>query len=184
MDHNILAICFDFGDTLVDESTEIKDEHQVTQQAELIPGAAEVLQALKARGYPLAIVSNGPVGNVYNVLSQESLLELFDALAISEALGVEKPAAGIFVHALDHLSISREDYGRTVMVGNHLEADVLGANRLGMISVWLDWAPRYPKTVSDNGAVPRHTIKEPLELLPLIDRLEDDSGAFRTKEEV
>jgi HAD superfamily hydrolase (TIGR01549 family) len=184
MEHHILAVCFDFGDTLVDEATEIKDEHQVTQEAELIPGAAAVLRALKARGYPLAIVSNGPVGNVNNVLSQECLLELFDVLAISEALGVEKPAAGIFVHALDQLGISREDYGRTVMVGNHLEADVLGANRLGMISVWLDWAPRYPKTAPDNGAVPQHTIREPLELLPLVDRLERVHRGPQTKEGV
>jgi HAD superfamily hydrolase (TIGR01549 family) len=172
MSHHLLAVCFDFGDTLVDEATEIKDEYQVTQEAELIPGAANVLHALKAQGYPLAIVSNGPVGNVENVLGQNRLLALFDALAISEALGVEKPAAGIFVHALDRLGIAQEDYGRTIMVGNHLEADVKGANQLGMISVWLDWAPRYVKVPDGPGAVPQHTIREPLELLPLVERLE------------
>jgi len=77
MSHHLLAVCFDFGDTLVDEATEIKDEYQVTQEAELIPGAANVLHALKAQGYPLAIVSNGPVGNVENVLGQNRLLALF-----------------------------------------------------------------------------------------------------------
>ena len=88
--HNILAICFDFGDTLVDQATEVKDETFTTQRGELIPGADSVVRELKRQGYRLAIVSNGPVGNVRNVLSQHSLYDLFDAFAVSEALEVDR----------------------------------------------------------------------------------------------
>ena len=49
----ILAICFDFGDTLCDEATEVKDETNTTLRAELIPGAAETVLELKRRGYRL-----------------------------------------------------------------------------------------------------------------------------------
>ena len=49
---NLLAICLDCGDTLADEGTEIKDENEVTLRAELIPGAAEMVRALKARVTP------------------------------------------------------------------------------------------------------------------------------------
>jgi hypothetical protein len=41
-----------------------------------------------------------------------------------------------------------------------------------MISVWLNWAPRHRKTPADDLEIPRHTIDEPLALLPLLDELE------------
>ncbi len=172
MDHNLPAICFDFGDTLDDEGTEVKDERLVCQSAELIPGAAEMLHRLKAQGYRLAIVSNGPVGNVDNVLSHYGLLDLFDVMAISDAIDLHKPDPAIFHWALDRLGIDPADYGRTVMVGNHLDRDVKGANDTGMISVWLDWSPRYPKEPTSPAEVPQYRIGTPLELLPLVERLE------------
>ena len=47
----LAAICFDFGDTLADEATEIKDETMTTLRAELIPGAGDMVRELKRRGY-------------------------------------------------------------------------------------------------------------------------------------
>jgi len=172
MPNHLLAICFDFGDTLIDQASEVKDETLTTLHADLIPGADRLLRELKRRGYPLAIVSNGPVGSIPNVLGYYALLDLFDVCAISEGLGVRKPDSRIFCYALDHLGIPRNQVGRTVMVGNDLAADVAGANDLGMISVWLDWAPRHRKTPAGDLEVPRHTVYEPLALLPLLDELE------------
>jgi putative hydrolase of the HAD superfamily len=172
MNSYLLAICFDFGDTLVDESTEVKDETLTTIRAGLIPGAGDLVRELKRRGYKLALVADGQVGTYYNVLTQHSLYDLFDVFAISEELGVEKPHPHMFIYALDQLGIAKEDYHRSAMVGNYLERDIRGANQVGMISVWLDWAPRRPKAPADPSEVPQHTIKMPLDLLPLIDRLE------------
>jgi HAD superfamily hydrolase (TIGR01549 family) len=172
MERSILAICLDSGDTLVDEGTEIKDAAGVTQSAELIPGAAEMVQALKARGYRLALVADGPAGTFTNALGPRGLLALFDALAISGQVGVEKPDARIFRHALDSLGIAPRDYGRVLMVGNNLERDIKGANALGLVSVWLDWAPRRAKVPRDESEQPRHTIRTPGELLELVARLE------------
>jgi len=172
MVHYLLAICFDFGDTLVDEASEVKDETLVTLRAQLIPGAGEVVRELRRRGYRLALVADGPAGTYHNVLTQHGIYDLFDAFAISEQVGAEKPNPRMFIHALDQLEIAREDYGRTVMVGNYLERDVKGANQVGMISVWLDWAPRRPKVAADPSEVPQYTIKMPLDLLPLVEGLE------------
>jgi len=175
--HYILAVCLDFGDTLVDQSTEVKDDTLTTLCGKLIPGAGEVVRELTRQGYRLAIVSNGPVGNIRNVLSQHNLYDFFDAFAISEGLGVEKPDPRIFIHALDELGIAKEDYGRTMMIGDHLGCDIKGANGMGMISVWLDWAQHYPKAPADESEVPQHTVKTPLDLLPLIESLEREHGA-------
>jgi HAD superfamily hydrolase (TIGR01549 family) len=171
--HYLYAICFDCGDTLVDEGSEVKDARGVTLHAELIPGAADAIRELKRLGYPLALVADGPVATFTNVLTHYDLYDCFDAFAISEEVGVEKPAPRMFIHALDQLGISRVDYRRVIMVGNNLARDVKGANDLGLISVWLDWAPRRSKTPADASEVPQYTVKTVETLLPLILKLDD-----------
>ena len=171
MARNILAICFDCGDTLVDEGTEVKTVGDVSLYADLIPGADTLLHALKERGYPLALVADGPTATFENNLKPHGLYRLFDAYAISEQVGVLKPDARIFVQALTQLGMALEDYGRTVMVGNNLARDIKGANALGMISVWLDWAPRRAKVPADESEIPQFIIREPLELLAVLELL-------------
>lgn len=168
----LLAICLDCGDTLVDEATEVKAAGDVALRAELIPGAGELLCELARRGYRLALVADGPRATFVNLLIQHGLYDYFAAFAISGELGYTKPDRRIFIHALDQLGIGPEQYGRTLMLGNYLARDVKGANALGMISVWLDWAPRRAKVPADETEIPRYTIKQPLELLEVIRQLE------------
>jgi putative hydrolase of the HAD superfamily len=168
----ILAVCLDFGDTLADEASEVKDDTLTTLNAELIPGAGELLHELKRRGYKLALVADGRPGTYSNVLRQHSVHELFDAFSISEEVGVEKPDALMFVTALDALGIEPDDYGRTVMVGNRLDRDVKGANELGMVSVWLDWSGRYSAEAENEFEVPNYTIHIPMELVEVMEELE------------
>jgi putative hydrolase of the HAD superfamily len=171
----IRAVFLDCGDTLVDEGTEVKTEAGVSLRADLIPGAGELLHALKARGYPLALVADGPVATFPNNLGPYGLYELFDAYVISEEVGSEKPDAAMFQAALSALNIPEGEAGRVVMVGNNLERDIAGANALGLISVWLDWAPRRSKTPAGAMEVPDYTIKAPLDLLGVLDRLENSA---------
>ena len=171
MSRRILAVCFDCGDTLVDEGTEVKTIGDVSLRADLIPGAETVLRTLQVQGYPLALIADGPVATFENNLKPYGLYDLFDAYAISQQVGVMKPDARMFIEALTQLGIARENYGRTIMVGNNLARDIKGANALGMISVWLDWAPRRAKVPADASEIPQFTIKEPLELLTLLAQL-------------
>jgi putative hydrolase of the HAD superfamily len=175
MSRYILAVCFDSGDTIIDEATEIKNEAGVTQSVDLIPGAAEMLRELNRRGYKLALVSDGPGGKENNSLWHHGLWDLFDVHAMSGDVGVSKPDPGIFQYVLDHLDIPKESYGRVMMVGNHLTRDVKGANQLGLMSVWIDWSPRRSKIPADALEVPNYTIKAPEELIPLIERLESEN---------
>jgi putative hydrolase of the HAD superfamily len=169
---NILAVCLDCGDTIVDEGTEIKDANEVVQRADLIPGAAQMVRDVKVAGYPLALVADGPVGTFENVLTHYGLYDLFDVYAISEQVGVSKPDARMFRTALDALNIAEADYSRVVMVGNNLARDIRGANALGMMSVWLNWSPRRTKTPMDSLEMPRYTIQSPVELFPLLEQIE------------
>jgi putative hydrolase of the HAD superfamily len=174
MDRKILAICFDFGDTLADEASEVKDETLTTLRAELIPGAGETVKELYRRGYALALVADGRPGTYANVLKQHGLHDLFTVFAISELVGVEKPDKRMFVHALDQLGIEPADYARVIMVGNRLDRDVRGANDLGMISVWLDWSPRNTKIPANDAEKPQYSIKLPEGLLGVIAEIEGE----------
>lgn len=173
MPTKILAILLDCGDTLIDEGTEVKDENGATLSADLIPGAAEALLALKASGYRLGLVADGPELTFRNELAQHNLARIFDCYAISELLGCEKPDRRMFEHALHQLGILPGDYARVVMVGNNLSRDIKGANELGLISVWIDWAPRRAKVPADASEAPRYTIQNPAELPALIASLEE-----------
>ena len=176
MKNNILAICLDCGDTLIDEATEVKTPAGVSLHADLIPGADELMRELKQRGYPLALVADGPVDTFTNNLHPHGLYHLFDVYAISEHVGVDKPHPDIFHHALKQLCIEPPHYSKVLMIGNNLERDIKGANQLGLISVWLDWALRRSKIPANASEVPQYTIKLPLDLLNVIDQLEQRLG--------
>lgn len=171
-DGGIRAVLLDCGDTLVDEATEVKDARGATLEAELIPGAAAMVHALRAAGYTLGLVADGPTATFENVLGHYELLPLFAVRAISEEVGVEKPHAAMFETALNGLQIEPDDYGRVVMVGNYLTRDIAGANRLGLITVWLNWAPRRPKLPVGRDEIPDYELASPVELVPLLRQIE------------
>jgi FMN phosphatase YigB (HAD superfamily) len=172
MNSAIKAVFLDSGDTLVDEATQVFDENGIVLKAGLIPGAGELMRELKRRGYRLGLVADGRTLSFRNSLLPHGIYGLFDVYAISEEVGVDKPQSAMFQKALDDLQIPPEAYGQVVMVGNHLGRDIKGANGMGLISVWLDWSPRRPKVPSDASETPRYTIHMPLDLLPLLERLE------------
>ena len=53
----IKAVLLDSGDTLVDEATEIRDADDHVVQADLIPGAGEMVETLAREGYRIALVA-------------------------------------------------------------------------------------------------------------------------------
>jgi putative hydrolase of the HAD superfamily len=174
------ALLFDLGDTIMIEETEVKDAEETTQHADLFPGMADALRALKARGYRLGLVADTRPNTPVNVLGQHGVLELFDTLAISEIVGVIKPDARIFRAALDALHISELDYGRVIMVGNNLERDIAGANRLGLISVFYRPNERRRTQPLTEEEQPRYTVRSAQELRDLIEQLEKQQSMEQT----
>jgi putative hydrolase of the HAD superfamily len=70
------------------------------------------------------------------------------------------------------LGIAEADYGRVIMVGNNLERDVAGANRLGLLSVFFHGNERRRTEPLTPGEQPNHTVANAGELLRLIAQLE------------
>jgi HAD superfamily hydrolase (TIGR01509 family) len=171
-ERRILAVLLDFGDTLSDQATEDRDEAGFMHDVELLDGARELLIALRERGYKTALVADGEAEESALLRARHGLEDLFDAVAISDEVGAEKPDAEIFRVALERLGLPPAAAGRVVMVGNRLERDVAGARALGMTAVWIDATPRYRKAPAGPEEAPDRVIHAPLELLGVLEDLE------------
>ena len=170
---HLAAVFLDCGDTLADEGTEVKDEAtEIVSSADLIPGAENLTRRLKARGYRLALVADGPRETFVNILGQHALWDDFEAHVMSGDLGVAKPHRRMFETALAALGLSGEAANRVVMVGNNLERDIKGANESGLISVFLRWSARRTHTPKDASEKPRFTIDYIEDLPDLLERIE------------
>lgn len=121
-----------------------------------------VLDALKGK-YKLLLLTNGsPDLQREKLAGVPQIIPYFDHIIISGEFGEGKPAASIFKHALERLGIE-PDHG--IMVGDKLTTDILGANTIGMTSVWIN---RHG-AVRNDEIVPSHEIENLEELLPLLD---------------
>lgn len=168
-----LIIFTDSGDTIIDEATQIYDDRGIVQEAQFIPGADAVLRQLHDEGFTIALVADGEWESFQNVYRSNGLGYCFDAWIVSEVVGMQKPAPIMFETAYEKLRLTDADKNRIVMIGNNLKKDIAGANRQGLISVWLDWSPRYFHTVEEPDWNPDYTVKTPAELIPLLHTLEE-----------
>lgn len=98
----------------------------------LIPGTLDVLEAIRLRGGKMAIVSNGFKEVQYRKMSVSGISDYFDAVAISEEVGVHKPHPEIFMKALEGLGGDASSKTRTLMVGDDLLNDIRGARDFGI----------------------------------------------------
>ena len=166
-----LIIFTDSGDTIIDEGTQVYDDRGIVLEADFIPGAGEVLKQLHEEGFTIALVADGEWESFQNVYRKNGLGYCFDVWVVSEVVGLQKPAPIMFETAYEKLGLTEADKSRIVMIGNNLKKDIAGANRQGLISVWLDWSPRYFHTVEEPDWQPDYTVKTPQELLTLLHEL-------------
>lgn len=167
-----IVIFIDSGDTIVDESTEVLFENsELVLKADLIPGAKETIITLKEKGYKIIMVADGFRQSFINVHTQNGLYDYYDGHIYSEDIGVCKPHSKMFEIALEKAELTKDDCYRVVMVGNNLSRDIKGANEMNMISVHIDWSPRYPKIPANKLEMPDYVIHEPLELVELVEKL-------------
>jgi FMN phosphatase YigB (HAD superfamily) len=171
-----LIVFLDCGDTIIDEGTEIRDEHDIVIHANVIPGADVMVKTLAERGYTLAIVADGYAQSFKNILTENGLYDYFATMVYSETVKAFKPSPRMFKAAIGALDLTEQDCSRIVMVGNNLSRDVKGANEMGITSIFLSWTPRYPKLHADDSEIPNYTISDPLELIDLVEKLNQQLG--------
>jgi HAD superfamily hydrolase (TIGR01662 family) len=122
--------------------------------------ALPTLTALRETDYRLGMISNtSDDDNVQQLLDRWRLRPFFEDVVTSAGCGIRKPDPRIFHLALDHFQTPPQ---QVVMVGDTPEADILGANQVGMYSIWItrrvpnsDPSPAHPSaTVRTLGEIP------------------------------
>jgi putative hydrolase of the HAD superfamily len=93
----------------------------------LFPNTVEILDYLKPN-YRLHIITNGFKEIQEKKLRNSGILGYFDKVVNSEMAGVKKPNPRIFRLALKMADVSSRS---SIMVGDNLEADILGAKAVG-----------------------------------------------------
>jgi putative hydrolase of the HAD superfamily len=101
----------------------------------LFPGVIAALEALRGRGIPLALVTNGDAVHQRRKIAQHGLERFFDVIVVEGELGVGKPEEVVYRYALSKLRAKPEE---AWMVGDNLEWDVLAPQRLGLRGIWVD----------------------------------------------
>lgn len=93
------------------------------------------LETLQAQGYRMGIISNaGDDADVQALVDDADMRPYFDFILSSAAFGLRKPNQDIFEMALSNWDYPND---KVVMVGDTLDADILGAHNAGLYSVWI-----------------------------------------------
>jgi putative hydrolase of the HAD superfamily len=100
----------------------------------LLPHTIEVLDYLSER-YKLHIITNGFQQTQENKMKNCGLDKYFRSLTTSETVGHNKPRPEIFHHALSSVHARKNE---SVMIGDDLEVDILGARKFGIDQVFLN----------------------------------------------
>ena len=156
----------DLPPSLIDESLKTLYAYSETLWRPF-PDTVATLDALRDRGYKMAIISNArDASNVNRLIDDHHLRPWFDPILVSSEFGVRKPNPRIFHAVLDEWGIGP---GEAVMVGDMLGADVLGAKNAGMRSVLATMqAGRGANDAHLDTIVPDAKIASLSELLPLL----------------
>lgn len=121
----------------------------------LFPDTKEVLQYLADKGYKLHLITNGFETTQHAKLKHSGLAVFFREVITSEGSESLKPQKEIFEYALNKTGAKVEN---SIMIGDTLDVDILGAMNVGMDQVHVNY------NNSEQDIKPTYTIKTLLEL--------------------
>jgi HAD superfamily hydrolase (TIGR01662 family) len=156
------------SDAVIRESLDV--HYSVTQKNwQLEDDAIPCLSTLQQQNYKLGLVSNaGDHRDVLQLVEKFNLEPYFEFIVTSAGCGFRKPHQRIFQLALEKVNARAEE---VAMVGDTLNADILGANEIGMYSIWITRRTDFPP--DDTLPIqPRAIIKTLGELPGLLRELE------------
>lgn len=101
----------------------------------LFEGALEILDYLILK-YKLHIITNGFEEVQHKKLKNSGIDRYFSTVTTSEEVGLKKPNPKVFLTALNKANSLP---AQSVMIGDSLEADILGANNIGMQTIFYNY---------------------------------------------
>ena len=131
-------------------ATRIADRFTAYREEEMFifPGAHDAIDALRALGVRLALVTNGGAVPQRAKVERFELAHRFHHIQIEGEHGFGKPEERAYLHAMEALGVTAED---TWMIGDNLEWEVEVPQKLGIYAIWMD--------VHGDGLPPDTTVK-------------------------
>ncbi len=144
--------------------------YHTTKIAYLVPfpDTIPTLLKLREKGYKLGIITDGRAVKQWEKLIRLGLQHFFDTVVISEEIGREKPDQEMFQIAIKKMHCNKEE---TMMVGDRIDKDILGANKAGMITVQImkgKYKGNKPKKPEE---MPDYIISDLGEILKVLEKL-------------
>ena len=132
------------------------------------PDARDVMAALRHRGLRIGVLSNTmwPRSHHEEVFARDDLDDFIDAAVYTCELEVAKPHADAFLAIARALDVAPEE---SVFVGDRLWDDVLGAQQVGMRTIWIPHSTIPDEQVPDGSAQPDATAHRLLEVFTIVD---------------
>ncbi|PID69136.1 MAG: noncanonical pyrimidine nucleotidase, YjjG family [Flavobacteriales bacterium] len=121
---------YSISDDLINHLAEIYIDN-LANYNQLFTDAVSILDYLKPK-YALHIITNGFEEIQVKKMKNSGILHYFTCITTSECVGVKKPNPKIFNHALAMAKAKPEN---SLMVGDSLEADIYGAEKVGMQTI-------------------------------------------------
>lgn len=149
------GLAADLCQRIADDMTDEKEAH-----VRPFEGALEVLQQLRQQGQRMGLLTNGCSLFQRRKLQRYALEPLFELILIEGELGYGKPDARVFRAALDHFGVPATD---TWMIGDNLDADIAGAQQVGITGIWHDATGQ--GIPASSRVVPARVIRKLNELL-------------------
>ncbi|QOY96105.1 noncanonical pyrimidine nucleotidase, YjjG family [Massilia sp. UMI-21] len=132
----------------------------------LVEGAGPLCAALSAVG-EIGVITNGVQQIQHRRIASSGLGDYIAFVATSEACGHAKPDPRFFEYAVRMARARPFAKDDTIIVGDRLDADILGANRFGIDSCWFN-----PDRLSnDTAALPTFEVASLDRVLPMLQSL-------------
>lgn len=122
----------------------------LSQQTQLVPHAAEVLEYLAGRGYRMYVLSNGFREVQARKLQAGGIGRYFGRVVLSDEIGITKPDRRLFDYAL---RVTGSTAATSLMIGDNYDADIMGAAHAGWGQIYFD---RFGNGYT--GDAPQYTI--------------------------
>ena len=128
----------------------------------VVEGAHELMDYLKTKGYRLHMTSNGFHEVQYKKLAACGLKDYFDTIILSEDAGVNKPSPLYFDYALRQSGAQRET---TLMIGDNLQTDILGAMNAGFDALLFN---RWQVNTDDGPQPPTYIVESLRDIMKIL----------------
>ena len=107
----------------------------ISREPGTVPGAKQLLEYLRQKGYRLHICSNGFHEVQSRKLKSAGLDGYFATIILSEDAGVNKPHKEFFDYAFAKTGAER---ATTIMIGDHYDTDIAGAINAGLDTIFFN----------------------------------------------